>query len=72
MILTRMQLLQGGLGVTGFVSIHAFRRLLVLETNMPKDGVAHMIEGNSFSTQCGYISLRSKKFPVLQLSAPRS
>ncbi|RHZ71534.1 hypothetical protein CDV55_108512 [Aspergillus turcosus] len=37
-------LLQGGLGVTGFVSLHAFGRSLVLEANMSKDGVAHMIE----------------------------
>jgi hypothetical protein len=40
--------------------------------NISKDGVAHMIEGNSFSMQCDNMSLRAKKFPVLRLSAPGS
>jgi hypothetical protein len=73
MILTAMQLLQGGLGVTGFVSLHTRRRLYSSsKANMSKDGVAHMIEGNSFLIQCGDLSLRAKKSPVLRLSAPRS
>ena len=44
LVLTNLQLLQGGLGVTAFVSVHY--SLIRCSTNISQDAVAHMIEGN--------------------------
>jgi hypothetical protein len=44
LVLTNLQLLQGGLGVTAFVSV--YYSLIHCSTNIFQDAVAHMIEGN--------------------------
>jgi hypothetical protein len=47
LVLTNLQLLQGGLGVTAFVSV--YYSLIRCSTNICQDAVAHMIEGNETS-----------------------